>query len=289
MLAIAFWNIHEARGADVMQGVVAFAAALSGDQNLSGPDGDVLVCLGEPGPLDKNQLEQQLNLQAPGHQWWCEKSLSGRFITLGTINKGTLSFSGETCGCLPTTVSRVNGQNEISPYELWFVHLMSPINSDNAWMLQAAVARELRQAVVDREILRSNSATIAIGDFNMPPYSPGMTDPTTLNAAACRTAARGPRTVRAQKHDYFFNPMWEILGSRHADQQPGSFYKRYANSAIFWHLYDQVLVRPELVDRVFPGSARVITMAGAFSLLTSRGGIDARFSDHLPITISLAI
>ncbi|WP_143348299.1 hypothetical protein [Ensifer adhaerens] len=268
---------------------MALAVALATDQDLSGPDGDVLLCLGEPGTLDVSQLQQQLNLQATGHQWWCQRSLSQRFVTVGTINQGTLSYSGETCGCLPTTVSRVNGQNEISPYELWFVHLMSPMNSDDASVLHTGVARELREAVDERERVRSNSATIAIGDFNMPPYSPGMTAPTTLNAAACKTAARGTRTVRAQKHNYFFNPMWEILGSRRSDQQPGSFYKRYDNSAIFWHLYDQVLVRPELVDSVVTGSARVMTTAGAFNLLTSQGGIDTRFSDHLPITISLAI
>ncbi|WP_150128955.1 endonuclease/exonuclease/phosphatase family protein [Rhizobium phaseoli] len=289
MLAIAFWNVHKARGANMMQGVVSLAAAIAANQAWSGPDGEVLMCLSEPGTLDENVLRNQLNLIAPGHTWWCEKSFPERFITLGTIDRATLSFSGQKSGCLPATVSRVNGHNVISPYELWFVHLTSPINADDASGLQTAVARELREAVKEREILRSNSATIAIGDFNMSPYSRGMTDPTTLNAAACRTAAKGTRTVRSSQHNYFFNPMWEILGSRTADQQPGSFYRRYDNSAIFWHLYDQVLVRPELVDRVVPDSPWVMTTAGTCSLLTPRGAMDSRFSDHLPIAISLEI
>lgn len=289
MLAIAFWNVHKARGANIMQGVVSLAAQIAANQALSGPGGEVLMCLSEPGILNENVLLDQLNLLAPVHTWWCEKSFAGRFITLGTIDRGTLSFSALESGCLPATISRVNNHDVISPYELWFVHLTAPINADDTSGLQTAVARELREAVKEREFLRSNSATIAIGDFNMSPYSRGMTDPTTLNAAACRTAAKKTRTVRHRQYNYFFNPMWEILGSRTADQQPGSFYNRYDNSAIFWHLYDQVLVRPELVDRVVPDSLRVMTTAGNFSLLTSRGTIDPRFSDHLPIAISLEI
>ncbi|MBC2802395.1 hypothetical protein C3Y94_004260 [Rhizobium ruizarguesonis] len=290
MLAIGFWNIHKAEGANVVAGIVALVVALATDQDISGPNGDVLFCLAEPGELDVQLLQQQLNLQATGHVWWCEKSLSGRFVTIGTIDQATRSFPEETSGCFATTVSRVDGQKPISAYELWFVHLQSPMNADDVAVAQMEVAGELREAVDKREVARSNSATIAIGDFNMPPYSPGMTAPTKLNAAACKiAAAKGPRTVRTKKHDYFFNPMWEILGSRRQDQQPGSFYKRFTNSAIFWHLYDQVLVRPELIERVVFGSTRVRTTAGATNLLTSRGGIDGSFSDHLPITISLTI
>ena len=289
MLAIAFWNVHKARGANMTQGVVSLVTAIAANQAWSGPDGEVLMCLSEPGTLDENRLLNQLNLITPEHTWWCEKSLSGRFITLGTIDRSTLSFSGQKSGCLPATISRVNRHNVISTYELWFVHLTSPINADDASSLQTAVARELREAVEEREVLRSNSATIAIGDFNMSPYSRGMTDPTTLNAAACRTAAKGTRTVRSRKHNYFFNPMWEILGSRTADQQPGSFYKRYDNSAIFWHLYDQVLLRPELVDRMVPDSPWVMTTAGTLGLVKPRWAIDSQFSDHLPIAISLEI
>jgi hypothetical protein len=289
MLAIAFWNIHKARGANMMDGVVLLAAAIAADQAWSGSDGEVIMCLSEPGTLDENELRHRLTLAAPGHNWWCERSFPNRFITLGSIDRGTVSFSGQESGCLPATVSRVGNHNVISPYELWFVHLTSPMNSDDASSHQTSVARELRQVVEAREISRSNSATIAIGDFNMSPYSRAMTDTTTLNAAACMTAARGTRILRSAKHNYFFNPMWEILGSRTAAQQPGSFYKRFDNSAIFWHLYDQVLVRPELVARVVPNSPRVITRAGNVSLLTRRGGIDARFSDHLPVAISLEI
>lgn len=290
MLAIGFWNIEKADGANIVAGVVELAVALATDPAISGPNGDILLCLGEPGTLDIVALQHQLDLQATGHGWWCEKSLSGRFVTVGTIDQATRSFPEESSGCLATSLSRVNGQDPIFTYELWFVHLESPMGAENSTVVHMDVAGELREAVDKREVARANTATIAIGDFNMPPYSPGMTSPTKLNAAACKTAAgKVSRIVRDTKHRFFFNPMWEILGSRSPNQQPGSFYKRYRDNSIFWHLYDQVLVRPELIDRIVSGSPKVLTTAGATNLLTSKGGINRSFSDHLPITISLAI
>jgi len=51
-----------------------------------------------------------------------------------------------------------------------------------------------------------------------------------------------------------------------------------------WNLFDQVIMRPGLIDYFDDGYLDIVTEIKGTSLLTEAGLIDARhFSDHLPI------
>ena len=58
----------------------------------------------------------------------------------------------------------------------------------------------------------------------------------------------------------------------------------------YWHVFDQVLLRPDLIPALGDEMPAIITELGGESLLRANGRPDnSRFSDHLPIALSLNI
>ena len=95
---------------------------------------------------------------------------------------------------------------------------------------------------------------------------------------------KGSRVVDGERHVFFYNPMWEVLG-RNDDRPPGTFYYNRGGYLVpYWHAFDQVLVRPDLLCRFPMSGVSVIEEAGDSRLLDARGLPNSdRFSDHLPI------
>ncbi len=57
------------------------------------------------------------------------------------------------------------------------------------------------------------------------------------------------RTVQEQGYGFFYNPMWGLFGDGTRGPS-GTFYHRRAEHKVyFWNMFDQVLVRPQLLDR----------------------------------------
>lgn len=79
----------------------------------------------------------------------------------------------------------------------------------------------------------------------------------------------------------FYNPMWNFLGDF---RKP--YGTHYANeSDIYWNIYDQVIIRPELRERFVDDSLRIITEIETLTLLDAKG--HPAISDHLPITFEI--
>lgn len=56
----------------------------------------------------------------------------------------------------------------------------------------------------------------------------------------------------------------------------------------FWNTFDQVLIRPELMNGFEHHNLRIVTKAGGRTLVRPDGRPDAtNFSDHLPIVFEL--
>ena len=86
----------------------------------------------------------------------------------------------------------------------------------------------------------------------------------------------------------FYNPMWRFFGERTLDGPAGTcYYWKAEDACTFWNIYDQVLIRPSLLDRFPDRALDVISEVGGNSLL--REGIPhrERFSDHLPIVFEI--
>jgi hypothetical protein len=285
MIALAFWNIFKNQGA--CQNIADLLFDLSSNLTISGPDGEVLLGIAEPGEIDDAEIVKRISLVKPGSVWWARWSIGKRFLLIGNIQSSELSSFPEVYGCFPNTLTRSTPARKTLP--IWFVHLESPQGARSNVVHGVSEGAGLRHEIVTFENSVPSGDTIAIGDFNMAPYDAGMVAPRALNAVPCRTvAAKTSRTIKGTPYSYFFNPMWELLGSQTASQQPGTFFMTPRDDSTQWYILDQVILRPDVIAHMH-GVPKIITRVGVTSLLTKRNGINKKISDHLPIVLSLKI
>jgi endonuclease/exonuclease/phosphatase family metal-dependent hydrolase len=146
-------------------------------------------------------------------------------------------------------------------------------------------ADEIRRA----EDLAGHRRTVFIGDINMDPFDDGVVHATGLHAVMSRALARkGGREVKQRRWPFFYNPMWRFYGNR-PPQPHGTFFRARGDAVShFWHIFDQVLVRPELLDAFDEDSLRIVTRCGDVRLVDDAGMIDEEAgSDHLPLVFRL--
>lgn len=149
---------------------------------------------------------------------------------------------------------------------------------------QAQLAPRLRAAIDDAEKKVGHSRTVLIGDFNMNPFELGMVSSEGAHGVmSAAIAQKQNRKVHGRNRAFFYNPMWSLMG----DQTPGPagtyFYYASKPYALYWHMFDQVLLRPDLAFWYTAEDVRVLDRAGERSLLTSDGRPDPSVSDHLPL------
>ena len=145
----------------------------------------------------------------------------------------------------------------------------------------------LRDAQTEYDLPRS----VIVGDFNMNPFEPGMVGAAAFNAVMdARQAKRGTRTVQDREYGYFYNPMWNLLGDHSPGPPATLFYDAHTQDELQWHMLDQVIVSPEMIDSFDMDSLRIVDTIGDCSLVTSNGRPHKScFSDHLPIYFELTV
>ena len=152
------------------------------------------------------------------------------------------------------------------------------------------IFQRLCQDILKEERASGTDRTIVVGDLNQNPFDNEVVHLETLNAVMDPDVANRVICERdGQTYKYFYNPMWTAYGRRQAPMgtyyYQGSDYVRY-----YWHLLDQVLLRPDLIPDLSNEMPTIITELGGESLLRADGRPDnRRFSDHLPIALSLNI
>ncbi len=168
---------------------------------------------------------------------------------------------------------------------LALVHFPSKLYKSEAEEDQLLDAIYFRQEVETIERESGNSNTIVLGDFNMNPFESGMISAAAMHSLPClRTARRGARILRGREHSFFYNPTWNLFGD--LDGVPGTYYYDSSSSYnLYWHMLDQVVLRPSIADRFDKRSLRIITSAGELSLTDNKGR--PTVSDHLPLFFSL--
>ena len=108
--------------------------------------------------------------------------------------------------------------------------------------------------------------------------------------ASRRIAAKGHRVVEGEAYPFFYNPMWRFFGDA-GTGPPGTYYRRHSDYVeYFWHIFDQVLIRPALLPNFNNEHLRVLTTTGQTDLVTS-AGVPAKSvaSDHLPLLFRLRL
>jgi len=103
-------------------------------------------------------------------------------------------------------------------------------------------------------------------------------------------ALRKVRTVQQRDYPTFYNPMWGHFGDRTEGPSGSYYYERAEHKVYFWHLFDQVLIRPEVLDFCSNDPVTIITRVGETPLLSESAIPDVSVgSDHLPLLFRLSI
>lgn len=149
------------------------------------------------------------------------------------------------------------------------------------------ISNEIRQ--VERNV--GHARSVLVGDLNANPFEEGIVNANGLHGVMSRhIAKRKYRTVQRRVYPFFYNPMWGLLGDASSDP-PGTFY--YSSSehtSFFWHMFDQVLIRPDLLDAFDNKDLMILTSDGATSFISRQGLPDITVaSDHLPILFKLKL
>ena len=162
---------------------------------------------------------------------------------------------------------------------------------------QTEWAREVAKDIQTIEGDVGHTRTVLVGDLNMNPFDGGVVQTTALHAVMTRDLT--DVVVRHEARTgfpVFYNPMWSCLGDRPASRlqprgrrrPPGTYYFDNTNDRAntFWQMFDQVLLRPPLMEKLT--HLEVLVSDGAEEFVTAEGKPrQDLISDHLPILFEL--
>jgi hypothetical protein len=155
---------------------------------------------------------------------------------------------------------------------------------------QSHVINRLPRWITKQEAKFGHRRTVLVGDLNMNPFEDGVAGCDGLHAVMTRDIARsGGRTIDAVHRPFFYNPMWQFFGDR-PGAPPGTHYFDGGGKPInfFWNMYDQVMVRPDLMDQL--REVKILEMIGTTPLRQANGRPAAAVgSDHLPLFFVLEL
>jgi endonuclease/exonuclease/phosphatase family metal-dependent hydrolase len=154
---------------------------------------------------------------------------------------------------------------------------------------QAFECAELARRISIEEDKLGHRRTVLVGDFNMDPFETGMVAAAGLNSVMSRgIAAREVRTVQGRDYRLFYNPMWGHFGDARSPTAGSYYYDSAQHVNYFWHMFDQVLIRPELAERFDSSHVKIVRSLASRSLVRPDGRPDTvAYSDHLPVIFEL--
>lgn len=142
---------------------------------------------------------------------------------------------------------------------------------------------------IKRHETNSHRRSMIVGDFNAQPFESAVMSSDGLHAIGVRQVDNQVnRLVRLAeaREDFFYNPMWRFYGQQPALEAGTAthYWQNGLAGELFWHMLDQVVIRPEECVRFPEDRIRILTKVGTVDLLTP-GGIPDRAvgSDHLPV------
>lgn len=168
---------------------------------------------------------------------------------------------------------------ELGKIIIAFVHFISKYRADDNDQLEES--KIFVSDLENNENSLNNSNTIVLGDFNMNPFEQGMVSARALNAFPTKSeVVKKERVLRSRKYKFFYNPMWSFFGDR--ELPFGTYYysatKHYT---LRWNIFDQVIVRPDIMDRLDLSNIKIITEVKGHNLGGSTG--KPKVSDHFPL------
>ena len=250
-------------------------------------DLDVLVLAEMAGPV--GDVVAQLNQDAEHAYFSAHDGLSNAvkrpLHVLTRLPEGSVRALRDSAGITVKQVFPVIGPD----FTIVAVHLRSKLFQDQDDQASRARSFSMRIEAIEGQV--GHRRTLVIGDFNMNPFERGLVNFDCFHAVMSRkTAQRLSRNFDGHERGFFYNPMWNHFGD-HPPSPPGSYHRGGSGQTeYFWHLFDQVLLRPDLLEYFADDGLEILTRIGQQSLVNQDGIPDPRMgSDHLPLFLELSI
>jgi hypothetical protein len=147
----------------------------------------------------------------------------------------------------------------------------------------------LAKTVLLMERKTGHKNSVVAGDFNANPFEPIVGGIRGLHAIRVRdVGGKMTRSVLNEDYEFFYNPMWSCYKGWEEGPPATHYFNGSDVHEVFWHMLDQVVLRPQALYMFSEKSLRVLTEAGNTSLLTKNGLPDEKnVSDHLPVLFKL--
>lgn len=167
------------------------------------------------------------------------------------------------------------------------VHLSSKLHQDSED--QIVGTPRIRSYIEKAEAQVGHSRTIIFGDFNMNPFESGFVAADGLHAIMDRHIAEGKsRIVDEEERQFFYNPMWNHFGTLSPGPQGTYYYRSSRQITYFWNMFDQVILRPDLLSRFDDADTQILTYAETVPLVSRKRPFRPVQSDHLPLLFKIA-
>jgi hypothetical protein len=148
----------------------------------------------------------------------------------------------------------------------------------------------IRQMCVD---IRNNEDkyhtynTIIIGDFNSNPFEPACISGSALHAIPfAKETVKNTRVIQGTEYRKFYNPCWKFYGKRDVPYTT-YYYDNNDMNNYYWNVFDQVIIRPQLINAFKDESLTIISGIKNHELLKSNKPDKNNYSDHLPLFCSI--
>jgi exonuclease III len=154
---------------------------------------------------------------------------------------------------------------------------------------QVAACSELATSLISAERQVGHQRTILVGDVNMNPFEDGIVNANGLHAVMSKAIARKQtRVIQSKEYLFFYNPMWSLFGDASRGPAGTYYYNAPEHKNFFWNMFDQVMMRPDLIDRFDNERLIIADTDGKETLLSKQGVPNTKlYSDHLPIIFNL--
>lgn len=146
------------------------------------------------------------------------------------------------------------------------------------------VLRKVEEGIFQKKEYKS----IIVGDFNLQPYSLGISSVHGFNATmSISKAKRIFLKAGGEQKRFYFNPTWKLMGDNKNVQ--GTYYNNsdQQDRSIFWYSFDEILIRPYFIDRFNWDYFEIVEKTADYAFIRNDMIDKHRYSDHLPIKFEI--
>lgn len=267
MITFLFWNMRQTKRLDILSSLVRefdIDVLMLAENTLGVADVLCKLNTSEAADFHYNMGQcKRIDIFSKFTQTQISPQFESKHITIRHLKPPT------TCGLL-----------------LVVAHLSSKLHQSNE--SQTFEITEIARDIIRMEDKIGHKRTVLVGDLNMNPFETGLVTASGFNATMTRKIAeKQKRTVNARSFPFFYNPMWSLLGDASTGPPGSYYYPQSEHVTYFWHMFDQVLLRPDVLPMFQNNTLKIIDRVGELSLLNDNGIPDKNISDHLPVLFQL--